>query len=458
MRQERFSRCHGRRYELVLLVVFFLVCIPGTARSVSKQDILLPYENSLAQCKAALTEVQRQAELHSGERNVRIAFLEERQEDIDKAEERVRQEFEARKASLDRAVLAGWQLINDLGDVVHVPLHGAMTMEELRGKREAQEQDIARQLELLETGEYEVPVAGLGLLTRKELDARIQTARQELESLEQTIEAGAYAIHYPGLGQVDRTRLEAHKALLEERIKSTSEQIAAGEYVVTLPHLGPISKNGLEARITALKEKINDLKQRFKDGQERILRTTIDWSNATQLKEQVQALEKEKKDLQQTLKDKSAVFLLPTGWKSAKELGEDIDRLRQAMEQVEQEQKAKTYKVALPDGTWANEQELDMALVNAIIAPEIRESLEKGRKNIAVSAKVDKEQRDIEAEKLRNWLDTFPSLAAPRFAMLDLELKWKRALLEEFRREQDSALHWLTQELRWLERNRRYLP
>jgi len=446
---------------LVTACATMLACClfaPLPAYAISKADILEPYQDSLAQCKAALQELEHQTGLHVKELEEGLAFLEERRKDLDAAAARLRQEFEAQQRIMDREVLAGWQMVSELVDPVHIPGHGFVTMEELRQHRDARRGAIQEQLKLLEDGELQLHIDGIGMLSLVELEERLEQRRKELEMVRQTIEAGEYVMYYPGLGEVDRKRLEAHKGLLEERIAAISEQIAAGDFVVILPGLGPVSKNGLKARIEKLKQDMKDLQQRFDTGVEKILRASIQWSDATQVAMLAEDLQEQKKQLLQQVKDQSREFLLPVGWVSGQSLKASIEKERQAMEQTQKALLDRSYEVALPDGTWASEKQLEKALINAVIAPDIREALEKGRKNIGVTAGLEIEQCRIRMEVMQNWLDGLADQAGPHLARLDLELKWKKAMLDEFRREEKAATRWMQEELRWLERCMRYLP
>lgn len=435
-----------------------LLCLPTLADALSKRDILDPYKNDLAQCAAALDELERQAGLRLQELEQRLAFLEARHQDLEKAAERLRQHVAASKEALDRAVIAGWQLINEIDDTFHLPGYGFVTIQALRERREAEILEMDRTLQALEAGELQLQVPGLGLLSRNELEERIQLQQVDVVEFRTMMDAGEYRIHYPGLGEVDRNALEAHKQFLEEHMADVAAHIDSGEYVMVLPHLGALSKNDLDARIAQLQETMKTLKQRFKDGREQILRANMQWSDASELAMAVTELEEQKAALRQALKEKNAEFLLPTGWLSEQELLQRIQELQAARQQVETDLANREYAVALHDGSWANEKDLDKALRNAILAPEIRRSLERGRSSIAVIAELEMLQRQIRTELLEQWLKNFTELAASQFALLDFELQWKRKMLDEFRREEAAALRWMQEQQRWLQRIRRRFP
>lgn len=435
-----------------------LLCLPSVADALGKREILAPYKNDLTQCIAALEELERQAGLHLQELEQRLAVLDARRQDLEKAADRLRQHAAVRKESLDRAVLAGWQLINEIDDTFHLPGYGFVTIQTLRERRETETQEMEQQAQALAAGEVQLQVPGLGLLSRKELEERIHLQQVEIVEFKTMLEAGEYRIHYPGLGEVDRNALQAHKEFLEERMATVAAQIDSGEYVMVLPHLGALSKNDLDARIAQLNETIKNLKQSFKDGREQILRANMQWSDATELAAVVKDLEEQKAVLRQTLKEQNAEFLLPTGWRSEQTLAKHIQELQAARKQVETDLANKAYKVVLHDGNWANEKDLDKALRNAIIAPEIRRSLERGRSSIAVTAELEITQRQILSELLEQWRKNFSDLAASQFALLDLELQWKRKMLEEFRREETEALRWLQERQNWLQRIKRSFP
>lgn len=446
---------HFKVFICFLLIAFFSTAPAG---AVNKQDILLPYKNNLAQCNAALDELQRQAGLHQKELEEGVAFLEARHADLDAAASRLRQEFEASEKILERMVLTGWQLVNDLEDAIHIPGQGFTTIAELRKLREAKNIEFQQQLQLLEQGDLELYIDGIGLISRNMLEQRLLERRQGLEDLRKSVEAGEYVMFYPGLGEVDRRQLDAHKQLLEERIADIEKDIASGDYVLVLPGLGPVSKNSLKVRIENLKQDMADLKQHFKDGGQKILRASIQWSDANTVKNLVQQLEEQKKQLARAVKEQGKEFMLPMGWITGAALREHIAEERKTEEDVQTRLRQKNYEVALPDGTWADEKDIEMALLNAVIAPEIRDSLRQGLRNIEVTAKYEMARSSIQSEKLQAWLDSLAEQARPHLARLDFELKWKKVMLDEFRREEQAALRWMEQQKRWLERCLRYLP
>ena len=435
-----------------------LLALVSTAWGLTRQDVLDPLKDDLDQAKTAEQELVRQAELYAKEQQAKLDALQSALGFLDKAAQRLQQEHAARNQALDRAVLTGWQLITNLEDKVNVPGHGFVTMDELRTHREGQRREMQEQWTLVEAGDYEVLVPGLGLTTRNDLLERGRELETETAAFTERLQQGRFVIHFPGLGEVDGVRLQAHRQLLEERITQTTALIDAGDYPVVLPHLGAVTKNGLKARIAARKQELEGLRQRFKDGEERILRARMGWSTGKEVQVGGEHLEQEKKDLQQQLKEKRMEFLLPTGFTDAASLERRLADLKADMARVEQELVNKTYAVALPDGTWANLAELDKALLNAIIAPEIRQGLQQGRKNIAVTGRLELELLQLEADKTAAWLKDFPGFAEPHFALLTRQQLWQQTMLKEFRQEQDLAQRRIQKELTWLERCLRLLP
>lgn len=446
----------GAVCAFLAMALFFSWVDP--AFSFSKQDVLQPLQDDLEQVNSALAEVKRQAALYVQEQKDFGKFLEDRQVDLEKAQIRLLQEQEARKLSLNRSVLAGWQLVNELDDIIHIPLQGMITMDELLARRDSQFKALEEEAALIQSGDEPIHIQGLGLITKNELDKRIKKNQELIAAFEKQVEDGNYTIYFPGLGEVDRLALEKHKQHIETNIITTTAQINSGDYIVVIPHVGPVSKNSLQQKIDSVTATIAALTESFKAGEERILRTSFGWSTANDVQTTLATLQKQDKTLKQELKDKSYAAMLPTGWTTAKEISKQIEQLKKETSGIEQKLAEGEYEVALPDGTWANADELDKALINALLPAAVRLALEKGRKNIAVTAAIDIRLRQIEAEKLSAWLQDFNSLATPEKAQLDLKQKLQKELLGEFRKEQDMALRWLNKHKQWLEKQKRYLP
>lgn len=448
----------SKTHYLVITIIVSVVLLPCSSQAMSKNDILQPIQDDLNQAKAAMQELDRQFDLRLQYLQDNLKLLNNLQNDVQQAELRLQQEFDARNKALDRAVLTAWQLINELDDVVHIPLFGAMRVEEMRALREKERLDMEKIVALVQSGDYFFQIPGRGQLSKNTLEDSIAQQQESINLLERQASQGTFIIFYPGLGHVDRSQLETHAAQLEERINTINKQIASGDYIIILPHLGPVTKNILNTRIEDLKGAIAQLQQNYSQGEQRISRPGKDWTTKKQLAGLRDELQEKKANLQKELKNNTISFLLPPGWSNAQTLKERIAALRESTSEIEATLHDKEYRVLLYDGTWANQAQLDKALINAVIAPDIRHALQKGLQNITHSAILEKELYSLEAAKLELWLNEFQSIAAPHFALLNFQLNWTDALLKEYRRDEETALRRMHQELRWLERCKRYLP
>ncbi len=454
-----------------LFLFCFSLCLTCSFASpvwgINANDILMPLNDELQTCKNAMQELDRQAKLQLAHLEDNKKLLENRLQDLAAAEERLKQEFANRSELMDRTVLTGWQLIQEMNDMIHVPRQGFVTMDLLLDRREAARAQSKAELEALEGGKHEFPIAGVGMISRNALQERIQAQDKAILELKERMEQGAFVIHHPTYGLVDRARLQKNAELLQERIDKTRAEIKAGDYVVVLPHLGPTSRNKLKGDMERFKTEAAELKKNFKAGLVAIMRSDLnlgdgaasqEWADEKAVQEHLDNLRKLLADVKGQLKSGTYEFVLPLGKVSKAGLREQVSALNVEIEGIEKQLNDKSFQVALPDGTWANERELDKALVNALLAPDIRKGLEKGRKSITVSAKAEMLLRSMEKAKLEQWMKDFDSYVKPHLDLLTTEIEWKKKMLREFATEQKNALDVISGKLRWMERYLKEIP
>lgn len=460
------SRTIPTRHILMLALACAILSHPAQGLALSAADILQPYKYEQEVCKQALRELERQAGLQMDALTAHAVVLEKRLEDLAVAETGLKQDLDTEKEVMRRAVLTAWQLIQDMEDMVHVHGQGFVTMEQLLHRRDSRRQEMLQTWEAVEKGEHEINIPGLGMISRNALLARIEERQERIQRLGEEIEQGFFVIHHPVYGLVDRQKLEKHAAFLEERIATVQDEINRGDYVVVLPHLGPTTRNQLDARIEELKGQVQVLTESFKQGLVTIMRAGIDedsvqsrqWIDQKTVQQGLEEIQTMQQEVAGLLKSNIYELELPGGALTASDLKDNIATLKGEIEAIEAQINDRSYAVALPDGTWATEQELDKALVNALLAPEIRKRLEMGRKAITVSAKAEMRMRSLEKAKLEQWLKDFVIFAKPHLDILGHDLAWKKTLLREFATEQKTAIDALNGKIAWMERFKRYIP
>ncbi len=460
------SRTTGAHQLLLFLLTCVILSFASQSLAVSAADILQPYKDEQEVCKQALRDLERQAGLQIEALHAHKVFLEKRLESLTAAEAMLGQEHEATLKVMDRAVLTGWQLIQDMEDMIHVPGQGFLTMEQLLQRRDTLRQEVRQTWESVEKGEREFDIPGLGMVSRTVLQAAVTSQEERIEELKAEIEQGVFVVHHPVFGLVDRHKLEKHAAYLAERIATVQDEITRGDYPVVLPHLGPTTRNQLDAQIMRLKEQAKNLTQNFKDGLVTILRGGSDttsvhsrqWIDQKTLQQDLDTVQAKQQEIARLIKENGYPLELPGGALTTAALKEKIAGLRDEIEGLEARLSDKSYTVALDDGTWATERELDKALVNALLAPEIRKRLDMGRKSITVSAKAEMLMRSLEKVKFEQWLKDFDTFAKQHLEVLGHDLAWKKTLLREFVTEQKIALDALNGKILWMERYKRYIP
>jgi uncharacterized small protein (DUF1192 family) len=451
---------------LILTLAVAILSLPAQSLALSAADILQPYKYEQEVCKQALRELERQAGLQMDALAAHAAILEKRLEDLAASEEALKQYMDTEKEVMQRAVLTAWQLVQDMEDMVHVHGQGFVTMEQLLQRRDGKRQEMLQTWEAVEQGEHEFFIPGLGMVSRNALQARIEEGLERIQKLQGEIEQGFFVIHHPVYGLVDRQKLEKQAAFLEERIATVQDEISRGDYVVVLPHLGPTSRNQLDARIADIKGQVRALTERFNQGLVTIMRAGIDedsvqsrqWTDQKAVQQSLEEAQARQQEVSRQLKEKTYELMLPGGALTASDLKDRIATLASEIQAIEAQINDRSYAVALPDGTWATERELDKALVNALLAPEIRERLETGRKAITVSAKAEVLIRSLEKAKLEVWLKDFDKYAKPHLDILGHDLAWKKTLLRDFVTEQKTAIDALNGKITWMERLKHYIP
>lgn len=460
------SRTIPIRHILMLALACVTLWHPAQSHALSATDILQPYKYEQEVCKQALRELERQAGLQMDALTAHAAALEKRLDDLAVAETGLKQDLDTEKQVMQRAVLTAWQLIQDMEDMVHVHGQGFVTMEQLLLRRDSRRQEMLQTWEAVEQGEHEFNIPGLGMISRNALRARIEESQERFQKLREEVEQGVFVIHHPVYGLVDRQKLEKHAAFLEERIATVQDEINRGDYVVVLPNLGPTTRNQLDARIAELREQAQGLIESFKQGLETIMRAEIDhdgvrsrqWIDQKTVQYGLEEIQTMQQEVAGLLKGNIYELELPGGALTASDLKDKIAMLKGEIEAIEAQINDRSYAVALPDGTWATERDLDKALVNALLAPEIRKRLETGRKAITVSAKAEMLMRSLEKAKLEQWLKDFDKFVKPHLDILANDLAWKKTLLREFATEQKTAIDALNGKIAWMERFKRYIP
>lgn len=447
---------------LKLSSILFCSCVflllHTTAFGISKNDVLTPLKNNLSVYESALAELNRQVKTQFSQFDAQQQTIEKDFSALEAEEQCALEENEASREADNNAVLTGWQLITELNDRISLPGYERGTMDELLAVREEHRKELETLEAKIATGTKKFFVAGLGMVNKKALETRRNDLEEKRSSYEQKVNDGSVRIDFPKLGSVSKKELENAIASQKEKIETVTGQIAEGTYVVSIPGLGDVSKKQLKAKIAALKKQINTLSKEFKEGKVRINRSSKGWFSASDLKKATQALQETTAALNKQYKQHEYKHLLPIGWVTLKDLDERISQVKKEKAAIERLVAGKQYKIALPDGSWATEKDIDKALMNSLLSPEIKAALEAGKKSISMISRYEINNKALEIAKLKKWRAEFKKHMLPLSDKHTRQKKDLDTLQKEFSVEQRLTITPLQRRLAFLQKSLRQLP
>lgn len=437
---------------------FSLLLQGQPAFAITKADALMPFTVERDLYQSAMKELQRQGDLQLTLLKKHKKVMDGLVASFDENVLRVNEQNQAERKKFDTLLQAGDTMIRNEGEKVYVPGIGWLTKEELKKQTADANATISLSEKSIQEGAAEFHIAGIGWLTRQGLDKIIADKNKEIQDVESALKDGSYSIFYPGLGEVTKITLSQQLDRMNSKISEATNAIDAGEYIVYLPGLGGITRNQLDGRINEVKAKIQYTKELFKSGAAKIDRRLFERSNKTEVKDVIAEVKKQSADLKQSLRNKEYEHHFPTGWATGKKLGNQGATLKKEIDDVRTKVNMNQYKAPLQDGTWATAKDLEMALMNNLISPEIRSTLEKGLADITPSAELLIALKEIEVEKLKLWSKALNKHAASEQALLGYEITRLQTFEKEFKQEETRTLGDLQRTLKWLQRYRKLMP